>query len=142
MLGKYQAKRYCCEDLSKIENYEEAVNSPLKWACHHRLETHNSDGERRSVDLTGKELIALDMYYHRPADELIFLQNSEHIFLHKRNEVRSEEYRRKMSEKTRVYWARKHTEVAELPMSDIETGIKSDFESKVDAYFSKYYDLD
>lgn len=34
------------------------------------------------------------------------------------------------------------TEVAELPMSDIEAGIKSDFESKVDAYFSKYYDLD
>lgn len=34
------------------------------------------------------------------------------------------------------------TEVAELSMSGIETGIKSDFESKVDAYFSKYYDLD
>ena len=34
------------------------------------------------------------------------------------------------------------TEVTELPMSDIEAGIKSDFESKVDAYFSKYYDLD
>lgn len=34
------------------------------------------------------------------------------------------------------------TEVTELPMSSIETGIKSDFESKIDAYFSKYYDLD
>ena len=33
-------------------------------------------------------------------------------------------------------------DTTEVAMSDIEAGIKSDFESKVDAYFNKYYDLD
>ena len=67
MIRENNVKVYCCEDVSKIENYEVAVNSPEKWVCHHRLETHNSDGERRLVDLTSTELKALDVYYHRPA---------------------------------------------------------------------------
>ena len=91
-------KRYCCEDVSKIENYEEAVNSPWKWCCHHRLETHNSDGERRLVDITRKELIALDMYYHRPASELIFLTTLEHMRSHREGKHRSEETKKKLSE--------------------------------------------
>lgn len=32
-------ERYCCEDISKIENYEEAVaDTTQMWHCHHRLE--------------------------------------------------------------------------------------------------------
>ena len=30
-------------------------------------------------------------------------------------------------------------EVAEIPLSDLETKVKSDFESKIDAFFDKYY---
>lgn len=88
-------KLYCCEDISKIENYENAVNDTHKmWHCHHRLETHNSDGKRRPVDLTVEELNALDMYFHRPASELIFLTSKEHRALHNKNE----ETRKKISE--------------------------------------------
>lgn len=77
------AKYYCCEDMSKIENYDKMLsNTSQVWDCHHRLETHNSDGERRLVDLSIKELQALDMYYDRPASELIFLTHSEHCKLH------------------------------------------------------------
>lgn len=87
--------RNFCKDFENIENYDKAKADNFKgWICHHRLETHNSDGERRSVDVTYKELIALDMYLNRPAEELIFLTVSEHAKLHNG----SEEHRRKNSE--------------------------------------------
>lgn len=77
---KFQkAKKFCCEDVSLIENYEEAMkDTEHRWVIHHRLETHTSDGERRPVDLSVEELIALGMYWNRPASELIFMKNSEH----------------------------------------------------------------
>ena len=34
------------------------------------------------MNLTFEELIALDMYYNRPAEELIWLKHSEHSKLH------------------------------------------------------------
>lgn len=74
--------RYC-HKYSLIENYELAKADNFKgWQCHHRLETHNSDGERRSVDITHKELQALGMYYNRPAEELIFMTTYDHEMLH------------------------------------------------------------
>jgi len=67
-----------------IENYTKAkADGFIGWARHHRLETHNSDGERRIVDLTVKELKALGCYYNRPATELIWLKEEEHYRLHK-----------------------------------------------------------
>ena len=75
-------KRYC-KDIENVENFEKAKADNFKgWDCHHRLETHNSDGERRLVDITQAELIALGMYYNRPASELIFMKESEHSSLH------------------------------------------------------------
>lgn len=92
-------QKYCCEDISKIENYEKAKANNFKgWHCHHRLETHTSDGERRLVDITQKELKALDMYYDRPSSELIFLTKSEHNSLHKKGIKLSEETRNKIAE--------------------------------------------
>ena len=74
---------HLCKDYKNIENYEKAKASNFKgWHCHHRLETHNSDGERRAVDISAAELKALGMYYNRPASELIFLTISEHARLH------------------------------------------------------------
>ena len=85
MIREDNVKQYCNEDVSLIENYEQAKNDTVMWVCHHRLETHNSDGERRLYDITKKELIALGMYYKRPASELIFLTISEHRSIHKTN---------------------------------------------------------
>ena len=94
-------KRYC-DNIENVENYEKAKADNFKgWNCHHRLETHNSDGEKRLVDISTKELIALDMYYHRPAEELIFLTRKEHTRLHTKGKQlgpMSEETKRKMSE--------------------------------------------
>lgn len=95
------AKSYCSE-VEKIENFELAKADNFKgWDCHHRLETHNSDGERRMVFISSKELKELDMYYNRPAEELIFLTRSEHQRLHLKGKKRkpfSEEWKRNMSE--------------------------------------------
>src|SRR5574344_189372 len=49
----YQRRHYCCQDISQIENYEEAkADNFINWDIHHRLETHTLDGIRRSVDIT------------------------------------------------------------------------------------------
>ena len=75
---KHTFERYC-KDYKNIENYEKALDDNfVGWDCHHRLETHTSDGKRRLVDISQKELMALNMYYNRPAEELIFLTTREH----------------------------------------------------------------
>lgn len=77
-------RKYCIAGKEEaIENYELAKADNFEgWERHHRLETHNSDGVRRLVDLSIAELKALDMYYNRPPEELIWLRNSEHSKLH------------------------------------------------------------
>ena len=93
---KHCFERYC-KDYENIENFEKAKADNFKgWHCHHRLETHNSDGERRLVDIAKKELKALGMYHHRPASELIFLTTSEHQFLHQKGKKRSDEAKKKI----------------------------------------------
>ena len=75
-------KRYV-KDIENVENFEKAfTDNFVGWCCHHRLETHTSDGERRAVDISAAELKALGMYCNRPASELIFLTESEHQILH------------------------------------------------------------
>lgn len=94
-------KRYC-KNYQDIENFEKAKADNFKgWDCHHRLETHSINGERRLVDLTASELIALDMYYNRPATELIFIRHSEHIGLHWKGKSGAKGKHWKLSEVTK-----------------------------------------
>ena len=87
-----------CKCYEDIENYDKAAANNFKgWHCHHRLETHTPEGERREVDIPKKELIALGMYYRRPAEELIFLTRSEHDAYRKGKSL-SEEHKKKLSE--------------------------------------------
>ncbi len=91
----------CCDNIEDIENYERAKADNFRdWVCHHRFETHTSDGERRPVDITRDELKALGMYWHRPASELIFLTRKEHYTLHKchKGKQHSEETKKHLSE--------------------------------------------
>ena len=105
-----------CKDYENIENYEAAKADDFKnWEVHHRLETHNSDGERRLVDITAAELQALGMYWHRPAEELIFLTTSEHRSLHKP----SEESKKKIAE---AHKGKHISEETKKKMSDAKKG--------------------
>ena len=99
-----------CKNIEEIENYASAAaDNFVGWDVHHRLETHNSDGERRTVYLSSKELKALGTYYGRPASELIFLKHGDHISLHRLNQhgtPRSSETRAKMSNSAKLRWSK------------------------------------
>lgn len=90
-MKKLYYRHYCCEDLSNIENYAEAVlKDSGKWVCHHRNEI--VDGVHHSV----KELIDRDLYYNRPASELIFMKYDEHSALHRVGKTWSDAAKAKM----------------------------------------------
>lgn len=75
MINFKRVREYCCEDISIIENYEQAVSDENEvWQCHHRLETDKG--------ISRNELIASSMYYNRPASELIFMRRIDHQRLH------------------------------------------------------------
>ena len=89
-----------CDDIESVENYEKAKTDDFRgWDCHHRLETHTSDGDKRAINIYKKELIALGMYFYRPANELIFLTRKEHNRLHNsfKGKHHSDESKKKLS---------------------------------------------
>lgn len=68
---------YCCEDISRIENYALALADESQvWHCHHRAEILPCG--RYSI----KELKAAGLYWNRPASELILLTKADHTRLH------------------------------------------------------------
>lgn len=93
MIEERNVRRYCYEDISKIENYDKAMaDTEHTWDCHHRLETIMNCGAR--------ELIGKGAYWHRPAHELVFLAKAEHRRLHSHQCVgrrHTDESKRKMS---------------------------------------------
>ena len=77
MISEKYAKKYCCDDISNIENYELAINDTIQtWECHHRGEVLPCGR------YTPKDLIKFGLYYSRPASELIFLTPDDHRQLH------------------------------------------------------------
>lgn len=87
-------KLYCYE-YWKIENYELAKADNFEgWDCHHRLEL-TINGEFAH---THESLKRLNMYYHRPYFELIFLRQVDHNRLHRNGTKRSDETKHKISE--------------------------------------------
>lgn len=75
MIGKH-VKKYCCEDISLIENYDKAINDTEMWNVHHRRE--NENGEPMTVEA----LKRAGLYFNRPAEELIFLKHTAHTYMH------------------------------------------------------------
>ena len=86
--------KFCSEPLDKIEHYEEALAEDFKgWCIHHRLEIQQ-DGTRVPM----QQLIDQNLYYGRPASELVFMKVGEHATLHHKDKVISEETRQKIAE--------------------------------------------
>lgn len=77
MICEKTIKKYCSEDISKIENYDKAIaDKRITWHCHHRLEV-------TPHEIRLKEQLESDgLYYNRPASELIFLTPREHNCIH------------------------------------------------------------
>ena len=75
---KHNRHYFCSEPLEQIENFKAAeAENFAGWCLHHRLEIQ-PDGTRMSV----QELKDKDLYFHRPASELVFMRNGEHRMLH------------------------------------------------------------
>lgn len=73
MINEENAKWFCCEDISKIYGYAEAVADKKRvWHCHHCL----------GLAYTPEQLKAKGLYYKRPASELMFVTKSQHRMLH------------------------------------------------------------
>ena len=89
MISLNNAKKYCCEDISLIENYDKAISDDyLIWHCHHRNENIAS----------AKCLQQLNLYFNRPASELIFLTPKEHKQAH----LKIDKHIKKLSDETRL----------------------------------------
>lgn len=87
-------RKFCCEDISKIENYDKAIADPERvWHCHHRLEVF------WWFVSSAEDLKKQGLYYDRPARELIFLTNNDHMKLHQQN--RTTETNKKIAETKR-----------------------------------------
>ena len=93
MINEYYAKKFCCEDLSLIENYDKAIaDTTQTWDCHHRGEILPCG--RFSRD----DLKKFGLYFNRPAAELIFLTPSEHRLLHLKGVPKSEATKKAIGE--------------------------------------------
>lgn len=90
MYNKERAKLYCRDAIDLIENYTDAATSTERYAVHHRLE---------DTGISMVELKASKLYYHRPANELIFLKISEHTRKHSLQTFSTEAARKNLSMK-------------------------------------------
>ena len=127
MISVEQAKKYCYEDISLIENYESAMNDNTQtWDCHHRVET--------IMNCSAEELIAQGCYENRPAHDLIFLTRAEHNKLHNTGKKHSDKTRAKMSPsrigKNNPMFGKKHSEETRTKISASLKGRKFSAETR------------
>ena len=93
MINEKFAYAVCKDDISLIENYDKAIaDTSQMYVCHHKA------GILPCGRFSRDDLKKFNLYWHRPASELIFLTKSEHIRLHLLCKHHSEETRKKMSE--------------------------------------------
>lgn len=120
MISKTQARKFCRQDISLIENYELAISDKERtWDCHHRGEVLPCGTYSRDV------LKKFGLYFNRPASELIFLTHEEHARLHGENI--SDEARMKKAEAQR---GKKHSDETKKKISEAKKGNKNHFGKK------------
>ena len=134
MISVSHAKEKCKDDISKIENYEQAINDTTQtWVCHHRLEL-TLDGEFAH---NSKDLIRMGMYYKRPYYELIFLTWKDHALLHNRTEYKREKTSKSLSGENNPMFGKSHTNETKDKIRKAQLGKK--FEWKPRSVFGKEF---
>lgn len=120
-------QRLCSEDISLIENYDKAISDETQtWHCHHKFEI--------DMNLSFKQLIEKNLYWKRPASELIFLTPHKHKSLHHKGKHYSEETKYKISEAKKgkpAPWAsNQKSEETKRKMSESHKGVTSPYKGK------------
>ena len=108
--------RFCKGDISKIENYLEAINSDLLYDCHHRLEISPCGNK-----VSAKWLKEHNLYYNRPAEELIFIEHGEHSRMHMKGRDSTEKQRQNCSyaqKFSKRFEGHKHSEESKSKISN------------------------
>lgn len=96
MISETRAKSFCREDISLIENYQEAIDDKeTMWHCHHRDEIRFLPSGMIALR-SKQELIENGRYYSCPANELIFMRSKEHRALHSHHQKCSDETKEKL----------------------------------------------
>ena len=124
MINVYVAQGYCKDDISLIENYEQAIaDTTQTWECHHKDEI--------DLKLSRKELIIKKLYYGVPANRLIFLTKGEHTRIHWTGRKHTKKTKDKMKlvkslnpllgEKNGMF-GKHHSEEAKKKMSEARKG--------------------
>lgn len=114
MISLKHVKRFCCDDFSLIENYDEAMNDKTKtWDCHHRLETDKN--------ILKNDLIKQNLYFNRPASELIFLTKTDHHQLHRK----IYNYMKGRNGELHFFYGRHHSEETKKKQSEAHKGHQS-----------------
>ena len=138
MISEQMTKRYCCEDIKKIENYEQALNDNTQtWDVHHRAEILPCGR------FSYKTLKKHGLYWNVPASQLIFLSHGEHMRLHNTGTSRSEETRRKVSEaQTGNKWCvgRKLSEETKRKISEAKKNISDETRRKLSEARRRYWE--
>lgn len=149
MINERNAKYICCEDISHIENYQEAMNDSVNtWHCHHRL------GIQGDVGVSRDELISKGQYFGVPASQLIFLTEHDHLSLHAgvRNKGNkfflghhwSDEQKKAIGDRNRgkqsAFLGKHHTDEAKKKMSDAHRGktISDEHKKRISEWSSEH----
>lgn len=115
MIGK-NLNNICKEDISLVQNYEKAVDDTTQiWELHHRL----------GAVISRQDLIKMDLYYNRPAIELIFVTREQHNIIHHKGKIYpplSNETKLKISEACKGelngFYGKNHSEETKKKMSE------------------------
>lgn len=114
MINYKLTQQYCRDNISDIENFEDAINDRTEtWDIHHKREI--SENKSRS------ELESLNLVFNRPSNELIFLKRNEHMRIHQTHRL-TKEYKSMLSERLsgsgNGMFGKHHSEESRMKMSD------------------------
>lgn len=101
MINEKQVRKYCKGNITKIENYDEAMSDTLQvWHCHHKF----------GLTKSAEELQRDNAYFDCVPEELIFLRGGKHSSLHATH--RSAKTRKKLSDAAKRQKGRTRSKVS------------------------------
>ncbi len=124
MISISQAQAYCRDDITLIKNYAKAVaDTTQTWICHH------IHGEP-VTGLCKADLKKMNMYYQRPASELMFVTRKMHEDIH--GSCKKAGKRDKSGSKNSFY-GKHHSEESKARMSESHKNMSDTTRAKLSA---------
>lgn len=131
MINEHNVYAFCCEDINKIENYDVAfADDTQTWHCHHKAEILPCGRFSRN------ELKRFGLYYHQPANRLIFLTSKQHKHIHYAGQKLLRETKEKIS---KSLTGKKQSDTTKLKRSQSLKGHRSLSKGKPSPWKGKHH---